>query len=116
MAPMLSKEMAKINWKNMSSNQIKNLVRGLNPIMGAYTLYQNKKIKLWKIEIVEEVPKEIVEKVPGQIIMANDKQGLYIKTIDGIIKVLEIQGENAKRMNIEDYLRGNHMEVNEILI
>ena len=116
MAPMLSKEMAKIDWENMSSNQIKNLVRGLNPIMGAYTLYQNKKIKLWKIEIVEELPKEIIEELPGQIIMANDKQGLYIKTIDGIIKVLEIQGENAKRMNIEDYLRGNHMEVNEILI
>ena len=29
---------------------------------------------------------------------------------DGIIKVLEIQGENAKKMNIQDFLRGNKIE------
>ena len=36
LAPMLSKEMAKINWDEMDAIKIKNLVRGLNPIMGAY--------------------------------------------------------------------------------
>ena len=35
-APMLEKEMAKIDW-NKTSREIKNLVRGLNPIMGAYS-------------------------------------------------------------------------------
>ncbi len=114
MAPMLSKEMAKINWQTKTSREIKNLVRGLNPIMGAYTIYQNKKIKLWKIEIVENI-EETKNKLPGQIIVANDKQGLFIKTKDGMIKVLEIQGENAKRMNTCDFLRGNPMEVGEIL-
>ena len=115
MAPMLSKEMSKINWNNMTSIQIKNLVRGLNPIMGTYTMYQDKKIKLWKIDIEKETFAEFQNAVPGQILIANDKQGLYIKTIDGIIKVLEIQGENAKRMNICDFLRGNKLEENEIL-
>lgn len=114
MAPMLSKKMAKINWQTKTSREIKNLVRGLNPIMGAYTIYQNKKIKLWKIEIVENI-EETKNKLPGQIIVANDKQGLFIKTKDGMIKVLEIQGENAKRMNTCDFLRGNPMEVGEIL-
>ena len=114
MAPMLSKEMAKINWQTKTSREIKNLVRGLNPIMGAYTIYQNKKIKLWKIEIVENI-EETKNKLPGQIILANDKQGLFIKTKDGMIKVLEIQGENAKRMNTCDFLRGNPMEVGKIL-
>ena len=32
MAPMLSKEMSKIDWSTKTSNEIKNLVRGLNPI------------------------------------------------------------------------------------
>ncbi len=98
-----------------TSKEIKNLVRGLNPIMGAYTLYHNKKIKLWKVEIVKDKSIEKQEQKPGQIIVANDKQGLYIKTIDGIIKVIEIQGENAKRMNAQDYLRGNPMVINEKL-
>ena len=39
------------------------------------------------------------------------KDGLYIKAKDGIIKVLEIQGENAKRMPTPEFLRGNRIEV-----
>lgn len=114
MAPMLSKEMAKIDWNTKTTKEIKNLVRGLNPIRGAYTVYQGKKIKLWKIEIVDDIKVDQI-KQPGQILVANDKQGLYIKTLDGVIKVLEIQGENAKRMSTQDFLRGNKMEVYEIL-
>ena len=49
LAPMLEKEMAKIDW-NKSSKEIKNLVRGLNPIMGAYSFLNGKKIKFWKME------------------------------------------------------------------
>lgn len=115
MAPMLSKGISKIDWNTKTSDEIKNLVRGLNPIMGAYTMYEGKKIKFWKVDIVDENIVEIDKTLPGQILIANDKDGLYIKTIDGVIKVLEIQGENAKRMNICDFLRGNHMEVGEIL-
>lgn len=114
MAPMLSKEMAKIDWNNKTSKEIKNLVRGLNPIMGAYTLYNDKKIKLWKIEIVDDI--ELNNNcISGQILISNDKQGIYIKTIDGVIKVIEIQGENGKRMNICDFLRGNKLEEGTIL-
>lgn len=114
MAPMLSKDMAKIDWNTKTSKEVKNLVRGLNPIMGAYTIYQGKKIKLWNIEIVDNIQLGQAQQ-PGQILIADDKQGLYIKTIDGVIKVLEIQGENAKRMSTQDFLRGNHMEVSTIL-
>lgn len=112
LAPMLNKEMSKIEWGKMSSEKIKNLVRGLNPIMGAYTMYEGKKIKLWKVEI----PKENFEnEEPGTVLISNDKMGLRIKTIDGAIDVLEIQGENAKRMNICDFLRGNKIEEKKIL-
>ena len=37
-APMLDKQMAKIDWENKTAREIKNLVRGLNPIMGAYSI------------------------------------------------------------------------------
>ena len=46
----------------------------------------------------------------GDVILANDKIGLYIKTGGGIIKVLEVQGENAKRMIVCDFLRGNKID------
>ena len=73
MAPMLKKSMAQIDWENQSAEQIKNLIRGLNPIMGAYTYVNNKKFK----------------------------------AKDGIIRAIEVQGDNGKRMKAEEYLRGN---------
>ena len=110
MAPMLDKEMSKIDWDNKTVKEIKNLVRGLNPIMGTYSYLNGKKIKFWKVDVDEQIDSNAK---PGTVIKSNSKDGLYIKAKDGIIKVLEIQGENAKKMNIQDFLRGNIIEVGE---
>lgn len=117
LAPMLEKEISKIDWKNKTAQEIKNLVRGLNPIMGAYTFLNGKKIKFWKVDISTETtydPKNIAILKNGTVLVANQKDGLFIKTADGILKVLEIQGENAKRMNINDFLRGNKINEFEV--
>lgn len=123
LAPMLNKEMSKIDWNTQTSLEIKNLVRGLNPIMGTYTFYENKKLKIWKVskqnfDNFEEKfnISNCSSKQNGEILLADDKKGLYIKTLDGIIEVLEIQGENSKRMNVLDFLRGNKLETGKILI
>lgn len=113
LAPMLNKEMSKINWNEMDSKKIKNLVRGLNPIMGAYTVCDNKKIKFWKVQISNKQHNK--EELPGTILIANDREGLTIKTIDGAIDILEVQGENSKRMNVCDFLRGNKLEVGKVM-
>ncbi len=112
MAPMLDKNMAKIDWENQTAEQIKNLVRGLNPIMGAYTFLNGKKIKFWKVDIAtsEELmyDEENIEMFKnGTVIISDPRDGIFIKTSKGILKAIEIQGENAKRMSIQDYLRGN---------
>ena len=127
LAPMLNKEMAKINWEEKTASQIHNLVRGLNPIMGAYTFFNGKKLKFWKVKAISE--NDLINKFPeleeysfkledvmeGTILFANDKKGLFIKAKEGIIEVEEIQGENAKKMPVGDFLRGNEMYVGEIL-
>lgn len=126
LAPMLNKEMAKIDWENKTAIEIKNLIRGLNPILGAYSFLNGKKIKLWKSEILTyselqnkfpeiENYKYRIEKVqPGTILFSDSTKGLYIKAKDGIISVLEIQGENARKMGINDFLRGNQIEAGTI--
>lgn len=114
-APMLDKEIAKINWEEKSSLEIKNLINGLNPIMGAYTYINDKKIKLWKVNIIdfEEFEKKynIDAKSYGlsEIIIANDKQGLFLKAKDGVLEVIEMQAENSRKMQSKDYLRGNKL-------
>ncbi|MCI8290714.1 MAG: methionyl-tRNA formyltransferase [Clostridia bacterium] len=109
LAPMLDREIAKIDWKNKSVNEIKNLVRGLNPFMGAYSFFNEKKLKFWKVECADKQ----CDKEPGEVICANSKEGLFIAGTDGIVSVLEIQGENAKKMCISDYLRGNKIDIGE---
>ena len=117
LAPMLEKEISKIDWENKTAQEIKNLVRGLNPIMGAYTFLNGKKIKFWKVDISTEIgydPENIAILKNGTVLVADQRDGLFIKTADGILKVLEIQGENSKRMSINDFLRGNKINEFEV--
>ena len=121
LAPMLSKEIALIDWENFDVNKIHNLIRGLNPIMGAYSYINGKKIKFWKSKILtkeefflyktefEEYEDKFNNLVPGTILISDDKDGLYIKAKNGVLKILEIQGENAKKMKTSDFLRGSHL-------
>ncbi len=50
----------------------------------------------------------------GTVIVSDPKDGIFIKTKEGILKVLEIQGENARKMSIQEFLRGNSIEEFEV--
>ena len=126
-APMLNKEMAKIDWEQKSAKEIKNLVRGLNPIMGAYSFIEGKKLKIWKVQVInnndflnrfdefKEYENKFLNLEPGTIIYIDKKDGIYVKAKDKIVLLLEVQAENAKKMSAQDYLRGNKIEVGQIL-
>ncbi len=43
---MLKKEIAKIDWDNKTSQELKNLIRGLNPFMGGVYLFKRQKDKI----------------------------------------------------------------------
>lgn len=110
LAPMLEKSQAKIDWESKTAEEIKNLVRGLNPIMGAYAVLNQKKIKFWKVdklsidEFINKYPEfkeyeyRFLEIDPGTVLYIDKKEAIYIMAKEGILKVLEIQGENAKRI------------------
>ena len=112
LAPMIDKKMAKIDWEKKTAKEIKNLVRGLNPIMGAYTFLEGKKIKFWKVDVIniDEIDAKKEKLNNGTVLVSNPKDGLLIKAKDGVIKVIEIQGENAKKMPTSDFLRGNKIK------
>ena len=87
--------------------------------MGAYSMFNGKKIKFWKVRALDEDDEKLGKilgeidwksKNAGDVLLADSKKGLFVKTIDGVISVEEIQGENAKRMNVGDFLRGFSIE------
>ena len=108
MAPMIEKNMGNIDW-NKSSEEIRNLIRGFNPMPGAYTNINNEKMKIWKAE------KSYIQKnediLPGVVVEANNKEGLHIATADGILNIIEIQMPNSKKMLAKDYFNGHTISI-----
>jgi len=110
-APMLDKRMALIDWTK-SAQEIKNLVRGLNPWPVAYSYYQGQVMKIYSVNVLpgdkQVLPGTIIEYIPGQ--------GLIVQAGDGNrVAVWEIQFAGGKRMTVDEYLRGHVIKFGEIL-
>ena len=97
-APKITKEICLIDL-NKSAEQIHNLVRGLSPHPAAYFNYNNKIIKIYKTEIVNNINLKPFE-------FHQTKTELIIGCGKNAIRVLEIQQEGKKRMDTEEFLRG----------
>lgn len=107
-APMIYKEMGHINWNN-SSKDIINLIRGINPIPMAYSIYKDEVFKISEAEEVSGYSGNIGEIVDVQ------KDGFIVKTKDSAIIIKEMQAKGGKRMKTSDYLRGHSIEKGTIL-
>lgn len=102
---MIKKEDGNIDFKKKSS-EIVNLVRGMDPWPSAFTFYKGKMIKIWKAEACEFDSRDYE---PGTIFV-QDKNTLLVSTLDGAIKVLELQEEGRKRMAISSFLAGHEID------
>ncbi len=103
-APMITKEIGKIDWSK-SSTEIRNLIRGLNPMPGAYTFIDGQMVKIWNVDKLDK----IVNETPGTVVLSDSKVGLQVATGDGVLAITEIQFPNARRMQILDCLRGKNI-------
>lgn len=108
-ASMLNKDMAQIDWK-LSSIEIYNLIRGLNPWPVAYTNYNDLTMKIYKAQyLIEDIDKE-----PGTILNA-DETGMLIACGSGKLLVEEVQFPGKKVLKVAEYIRGNTIEKDIIL-
>ncbi len=108
-ASMLNKDMAQIDWK-LSSIEIYNLIRGLNPWPVAYTNYNNLTMKIYKAHyLIEDIDKE-----PGTILNA-DETGMLIACGSGKLLVEDVQFPGKKVLKVAEYIRGNIIEKDIIL-
>ena len=108
-APMMNKTLGQIDFSK-SAKDIHNLVRGVNPWPSAYTTYKGQTMKIWKTKVLSESS----DKVPGTILKV-DKEGIRVSTKDNVILISEIQMPGKKRVLVEEYIKGNSIETNEIL-
>ncbi|WP_231463075.1 methionyl-tRNA formyltransferase [Pedobacter sp. Leaf132] len=99
-APKIFKEDCKVDW-NKPSLEVFNFIRGLSPYPTAFTLLNDKTLKIFKVDIEEKEPA-----IAAGGFLTDGKTFLKFATKDGFIKLQDIQYEGKKRMQIEDFLRG----------
>lgn len=96
----ITKEEEKINFDDTSMN-VYNKIRGLSSVPGAYTIINNKRMKVYSSTISDIKSKNL----PGVIEdIRND--GIYVNTKDYIIKLTDIKLEGKKRCPVHEFING----------
>jgi len=100
-APKIFKETCQVNWDNEVSI-INNFIRGLSPYPTAWTMLNDKTLKIFEAE--KENDNTVKEK-PAEILTDN-KTYLKFASQNGFIHIKELQLEGKRRMTIDEFLRG----------
>ena len=99
-APKLTPENTEINF-DRNAESIRNFVRGLNPYPTAYTTFDGKKLKLYKVRAVAEK-----HNLPPGTPDTDKKKYLRFAAGDGWVYAEDLQLQGKKRMKIADFLNG----------
>lgn len=96
-APKIFKEDAHICW-DQPADRVHNLVRGLSPYPGAWTLHRDVLLKVYRARIATGVGD------PGTVLQADER--LVIACGEGAIELIEVQQEGRRPMRADEFLRG----------
>lgn len=107
-APMITKENTKIDFSK-SANEVRNLIRAMNPFPGAYAFYKGKKMKILSAEI-----SEICSNGKTGEVCHSDSDSFYVNCSDLAVKITELQLEGKKRMLTSDFLKGNKVIIGDL--
>jgi methionyl-tRNA formyltransferase len=105
-APKIFKETCCIDW-DRSTKDIYNFVRGLSPYPTAWTELKCSNAENLSLKIFETKEEIAAHKNPTGTILTDNKSYLKVATTDGFLHILSLQTPGKKRMNIDEFLRGN---------
>lgn len=98
-APILKKERARIDWGDSAFN-IVNQIRAFSPYPGAYTYFQNRRLK-----ILKAILKERVSASPGTVVEISS-QGFVVAAGEGGVLIEEVQPESRQVMVSREFCCG----------
>ncbi len=108
LAPILKKEDGLLDW-TQSAVSLANRIRGVSPWPGAYTFLEGERWGIWKVQVEESEQKsQQASSAPGTIIGVT-KQVIQVQTGQGVLRLMEIQPANKKRMAVAGYLAGHRI-------
>lgn len=102
MATLLTKDMAEIHWEK-SAQHVHDLVRGFDPVPGAFTwLPDGKLLKIWETRVTDEPAKA----EPGTVVHVTKKH-FEVACGDFLLRILTLQPASKKRMPAAGFLNGH---------
>lgn len=101
-APPLRAEEERIDWTR-SAKGIYDLIRGMNPRPGAYTLFRGNNLKIWRARLEAGVSQHFK---PGQVVDADPKAGFTVQTGNGKLLITEVQPAGRSHMSGAEFVRG----------
>jgi methionyl-tRNA formyltransferase len=104
-APKIFKDDCRINWRSRSE-EIHNLVRGLNPVPAAFSYLRNPQGDELQMKIFRTHYKIFNHNEPIGALVTDNKNELAVYTADGIVTIDELQMEGKSRMMIKAFLNG----------
>ena len=102
-APKIFKEDCLINFNQPALN-VYNFIRGLSPVPTAYTVVDNKVLKIYNSTFETGIPAS-----PPGAFETDNKTYIKFAAEDGYLSVTDVQLEGKNRMGIADFLRGNKL-------
>jgi len=108
-AGMIEKEMGQLDF-NEDAIVLERKIRAFNSWPSAYTFRDGKVLKIWRADVV--AGKE--NAAPGSIVHVT-KHDFCIQCKTGALKLVEVQPEGKKRMDVDAYLRGYQVTEGELL-
>lgn len=103
-APKIYKENCRIDW-NSSPIEVHNLVRGLNPVPGAFSFLVNGNQRLLtKIFQVKPIPG--LHSLPPGTLVSDGKTYLHVAASGGFVDIHTLQLEGKKKLPIHEFLKG----------
>lgn len=100
-APKLAKEDGRIDWRH-DARSVHNLVRGMNPEPGAFTVWERGMLKIHRTRIADEESTGI----PGTVADASPTDGFSVWCGRGRLAIREIQPVGKRTMDGAAFVRG----------
>lgn len=110
-APPLQPDEEKIDWRR-GALELHNQIRGMNPWPGAYTSFNEKRLKVWRTEQV--FTSVSAGAVPGSVLEIRDA-AVLVSTGEGVLALLEVQPQGKRSMPAGAFCRGCHIKPGSVL-
>jgi methionyl-tRNA formyltransferase len=105
-APLIQKDDGRVDW-HLAAAVIERRVRAFNPWPSAYTTLNGKLLKIFAAQ-VEHAPRPS-QATPGTLIEVTPVS-VSVATGNGVLTLREVQLAGKKRLSVEEFLRGHHLQ------